>query len=807
MKNKKILLFFTFIGFSLAGLFSCTPRVDPVYYSIVYEYNYFDDLVKYLEDGTLPPIKIDGDYRGGEFVSEGETATKPDITWQGIQPSGWYLDPNFGGYPFDFSTPITSNIKLWAKWGELTELKGVQWNVKNINLYDGDFLSLERGVLWNTIPSSLSENYFTYKFEFDSTYFDNKEALGQYVYAKGKINETINTSIVVTAKSTDGLAEYSSTLNVKINPCNRISKIEFDPIEDIKFDKSGDTRTINLDNLLKFTNEDGDRIELPTNKTVYNETSGGTCAKIDKNNNLIISDPGDSPQTITVIAYAQNSNDGTLKTATVTFKVTKTIPLIDFTLNPKKITLFYGNSTKDPKSQKINVTYNPTDATDKDLTWTCTSNINVSPDGTVSTKNYVSTGEAPILSEKVTATHNTVGSKYVDVTVVMPVSKINFTNDTITVKKGVTTENNNLKEILPATASKDCKTLTWESSNPSVATVDNDGLVTAISPGTTTIKATADAEKKYDPDPTSATYNVIVPEGVKDVSIDKKYIFLATGYKSDESIKLTITPETAIEDADIICTHSTAGIVNVTQDKSDKTKFNIAYNKAGETYLNFKVTDEYGAEFNVTCYVLCYDFTPTSNVTYSQISGSTNYEAKANPSGCSGHVSINSSYNSKPVTKIADTGFKYKDVNDVYIPKTITEVGKEAFYYCNSLSSVIFETSGGELKTINARAFKFAKDGKPGYSGIIYIGLEFCTSLETISESAFEDQFSLDNIVLPASLKTIGNNAFSGCTSLSTLTYLGSKADWKAISKGSNWHKNVKATTIKCSDGDISLDA
>ena len=49
----------------------------------------------------------------------------------------------------------------------------------------------------------------------------------------------------------------------------------------------------------------------------------------------------------------------------------------------------------------------------------------------------------------------------------------------------------------------------------------------------------------------------------------------------------------------------------------------------------------------------------------------------------------------------------------------------------------------------------------------------------------------------------IGYGAFWDCTGLMSITYNGTKAEWKAISKGSYWDKNTPNYTIHWTDGDI----
>ena len=56
-----------------------------------------------------------------QVVNDGDTATEPeDPTWDGHTFEGWYLDEDCT-IPYDFSTPVTEDITLYAKWEEIDE--------------------------------------------------------------------------------------------------------------------------------------------------------------------------------------------------------------------------------------------------------------------------------------------------------------------------------------------------------------------------------------------------------------------------------------------------------------------------------------------------------------------------------------------------------------------------------------------------------------------------------------------------------------------------------------------------------------
>ncbi|MBE6667240.1 MAG: hypothetical protein E7607_02895 [Ruminococcaceae bacterium] len=48
---------------------------------------------------------------------------------------------------------------------------------------------------------------------------------------------------------------------------------------------------------------------------------------------------------------------------------------------------------------------------------------------------------------------------------------------------------------------------------------------------------------------------------------------------------------------------------------------------------------------------------------------------------------------------------------------------------------------------------------------------------------------------------SIGSSAFSGCSGLTSINYNGTKEQWKAITKYSNWNYRTGNYTVTCTDG------
>jgi uncharacterized repeat protein (TIGR02543 family) len=72
-----------------------------------------------LADGY---VRVKFDTNGGSLVDaqiilEGDTATEPaDPTFDGFTFGGWYTDDTTFLEAYDFATPVTADITLYAKW-------------------------------------------------------------------------------------------------------------------------------------------------------------------------------------------------------------------------------------------------------------------------------------------------------------------------------------------------------------------------------------------------------------------------------------------------------------------------------------------------------------------------------------------------------------------------------------------------------------------------------------------------------------------------------------------------------------------
>ena len=113
-------------------------------------------------------------------------------------------------------------------------------------------------------------------------------------------------------------------------------------------------------------------------------------------------------------------------------------------------------------------------------------------------------------------------------------------------------------ETLVATINPDnttnSKVLTWESSNPSVATVDQTGKINAIAAGTTTITVRTSNGK-------TATCNVTVTVPIESVSLNKTQLIL--DINTSQTLVATINPSDTTEDKTLSWKSSNSNVAKV----------------------------------------------------------------------------------------------------------------------------------------------------------------------------------------------------------------------------------------------------
>ena len=360
--------------------------------------------------------------------------------------------------------------------------------------------------------------------------------------------------------------------------------------------------------------------------------------------------------------------------------------------------------------------------------------------------------------------------------------------------------------IAPDNASN--KNVTWTSSNPEVAKVEN-GKITAVKAGTATITVKTEDGGK------TATCEVTVKEmvyPVESVSLDKTSLELTEG--DEATLTATIAPDNAsnknvtwtssnpevatVEDGKVIAVKAGMTTITATTEDGGKTatcEVTVvcdpinnpivfadevmkemcvnAFDTNGDGELSYKeasevtsiskmtLTDKSFKSFNEFQYFSSVRSTPNSYFEDCLLMESIILPKETTSmgwnlfGGCKKLAAIDIPEGVKVIWYQTFEGCSR--LSRVTIPQSVTEIRGKAFHGCSSLVSIDIPKG---VKSIEYGVFW-------GCSSLININLP--ENLLLIEESLFQDCSSLENIHLPNSVNTIEGDAFNGCTSLRTI--------------------------------------
>ena len=167
-------------------------------------------------------------------------------------------------------------------------------------------------------------------------------------------------------------------------------------------------------------------------------------------------------------------------------------------------------------------------------------------------------------------------------------------------------------------------------------------------------------------------------------------------------------------------------------------------------------------------------------------------------SGCSSLTSVTIG---NGVTSIGDRAFYYcTSLTSVTIPNSVTSISEYAFYNCTSLTSVTIPDS---VTSIGDRAFSYCDSLNAVYITDIsaWCNISFYDNPLSYAHNLYLNGELVAALVIPDSVKSIGNFAFEGCTSLTSVTIPDSVTSINSAFKGC-----TSLTSITIPDGVTSID-
>ena len=169
------------------------------------------------------------------------------------------------------------------------------------------------------------------------------------------------------------------------------------------------------------------------------------------------------------------------------------------------------------------------------------------------------------------------------------------------------------------------------------------------------------------------------------------------------------------------------------------------------------------------------------------------------------------------VIEIDTRAFSYcRKIKSITIPDGVTKIGAWAFEYCTGLTSisipegVSYLCQGMFLGCKNLTSVDIP-DSLTIWDQGVFHGCEKLANItipQNITEIAWNLFYgcrSLTSVSIPGNIKVIDDNAFYNCRNLTSIQFEGTVSQWKAISFGTDWKRNVPATEVICSDGTVNL--
>jgi len=151
--------------------------------------------------------------------------------------------------------------------------------------------------------------------------------------------------------------------------------------------------------------------------------------------------------------------------------------------------------------------------------------------------------------------------------------------------------------------------------------------------------------------------------------------------------------------------------------------------------------------------------------------------------GCTSLTSVNIP---DGVTVIGRYAFSSTGLTNITIPDSVTGIGIGAFSGCTSLTTITVVTDNTVYISENGVLYNKDKSTLIQYPvGKTETTFTIPNSIKNIGDSAFHGCISLTSVTIPNSVTSIGNHAFCGCTSLTSVTIPNSVTSIKNSAFGS----------------------
>lgn len=377
-----------------------------------------------------------------------EKPEEPKAPGEGYKFLGWYYKDKL----FDFNTKIDKDIILVAKW---EQVEGIKLEGKELDVYIDEEKQIDVKVF-----SPLTK---------DELIWSSSDPETIEVDDKGIVKALKEGKAVITVKSKDGKFVKTITVTSKIKGID-VTEIAIYGLNEVTIGQ-----TIRLSAII--TPEDA------TDKTVEWSSSNDKVATIDANGNVT----GVSVGTVEITVTSADKKVTAKKTITVN-------PVV----HVAEVYITGPDSVTEGQTITLSAGVNPSNAAEKSVKWSSSNNgiATVDQNGNVT---GVKAGTVDILATSVDG--GIVGRKTITVNPIIHVSSVSISGPT-SVTEGQTIKLN--ASVNPSNAAE--KGIKWSSNNNNIATVDQNGTVTGVSPGEVIITVTSVYGGK------SATYKVVVNE-------------------------------------------------------------------------------------------------------------------------------------------------------------------------------------------------------------------------------------------------------------------------------------------------------